>query len=178
MGVALADALDPIAEGGTPRLVVKWPNDLWLVDGDGGRKLGGILVETVAAGTRRLAVIGIGLNVLPLASPDAPTGFACLQEIDPHASAPQVLARIARPLVEALRRFERAGFAAFAASFERRDMLRGRAIHTTHPDVPEGCGDGLAPDGSLRVRTPDGRVVEVSSGEVTVRLQRAGGAPC
>src|SRR5258706_124092 len=103
---------------------------------------------------------------------------ACLQESDPPASAPQVLARIARPLVEALRRFERAGFAAFAASFERRDMLRGRAIHTTHPDVPEGCGDGLAPDGSLRVRTPDGRVVEVSSGEVTVRLQRAGGAPC
>ena len=85
---------------------------------------------------------------------------------------------MSRPLVEALRRFEREGFAAFAAAFERRDMLRGRAVRTTHPDVPEGCAEGLAPDGSLRVRLPDGTVREVGSGEVSVRLQPSGETPC
>src|SRR5919206_1492015 len=72
VGVALADALDPPgAAGAAPRLGMKWPNDLWLLDGHGGgRKLGGILIETVAAAQRRLAVIGIGINVLPMSPTD------------------------------------------------------------------------------------------------------------
>jgi BirA family biotin operon repressor/biotin-[acetyl-CoA-carboxylase] ligase len=179
VGVALADALDPPAEGAAPRLGVKWPNDLWLLDDAGsGRKLGGILIETVAAGTRRLAVIGIGLNVLPLSTADTATGFACLQELDADVTAPRVLSRIAKPLVEALRRFEREGFAGFADTFARRDLLQGRRVRTTHPDVPEGRAEGLASDGALLVRTPDGSVKTVASGEVTVRLQPGGEAPC
>ena len=179
VGVALADALDPPAEGATPRLGVKWPNDLWLLDDAGsGRKLGGILIETVAAGTRRLAVIGVGLNVLPLSTADTATGFACLQELDADVTAPRVLSRIAKPLVEALRRFEREGFAGFADTFARRDLLQGRLVRTTHPDVPEGRAEGLASDGALLVRRPDGSVKTVASGEVTVRLQPGGEAPC
>ncbi|HEX6703302.1 MAG TPA: biotin--[acetyl-CoA-carboxylase] ligase [Albitalea sp.] len=180
VGVSLADALDPPAER-PPAIGVKWPNDLWLMDSDcNGRKLGGILIETVAAGARRLAVIGIGLNVLPMSSTaDTATGYACVQEIDPHATAPQVLGRIAKPLVDGLRLFEREGFAAFAAGFARRDILRGRAVHTTHPDAREGCVEGLAPDGSLLVRTSDGQVLAISSGEVSVRLQQGSReAPC
>jgi BirA family biotin operon repressor/biotin-[acetyl-CoA-carboxylase] ligase len=185
--VALAEALDPPetpAEGtesveGRPsastrspgrRLGVKWPNDLWLLDDQGGgRKLGGILIETVAAGSRRLAVIGVGLNVLPMSTSEVSTGYACMQEIDPDATAPDVLSQVAKPLVEALLRFESEGFQAFAATFAARDMLLGRAVLTTHPDVPEGIVTGLAPDGSLLIRTDKG-VKEVGSGEVSVRL--------
>ncbi len=179
VGVALAEALDP--PGATPesghRIGVKWPNDLWLLDGQGGgRKLGGILIETVAAGTRRLAVIGIGLNVLPMSTSEVSTGYACLQEIDPSATAPGTLSRVAKPLVEALRRFEREGFASFAQAFAARDMLFGRAVLTTHPEVPEGIAAGLAPDGALLVRTDQG-VREVGSGEVSVRLDPQRGAP-
>ena len=186
VGVALAEALDPpaastgLGDAGVPaghRIGVKWPNDLWLLDGQGGgRKLGGILIETVAAGTRRLAVIGVGLNVLPMSTSEVSTGYACLQEIDPLATAPGTLSRIARPLVEALRRFEREGFASFAQAFAARDMLFGRAVLTTHPEVPEGVAAGLAPDGSLLVRTDQG-VREVGSGEVSVRLDPQRGAP-
>ena len=32
VGVALADAIEPLAEGQVPRLQLKWPNDLWLAD--------------------------------------------------------------------------------------------------------------------------------------------------
>jgi len=186
VGVALAEALDPPGvspEGGTAgapaghRIGVKWPNDLWLLDGQGGgRKLGGILIETVAAGARRLAVIGVGLNVLPMSTSEVSTGYACLQEIDPTATAPGTLSRIARPLVEALRRFEREGFASFAQAFAARDMLFGRAVLTTHPEVPEGVAAGLAPDGSLLVRTDQG-LREVGSGEVSVRLDPQRGTP-
>lgn len=170
VGVALADALDPPRDGAAPRIGVKWPNDLWLLDTEGGgRKMGGILIETVAAGSRRLAVVGVGLNVLPMYPGDVATGYACVQEIDPEVTAPRVLQRVAKPLVDALKRFEREGFGGFAARFAARDMLRGRHVRTTNPEVPEGIAEGLAPSGALLVRTPEG-LKEVGSGEVSVRL--------
>jgi len=62
IGVAVADALEP--SHGTPRIGLKWPNDLWLLDAPGsGRKLGGILIETAPLAASRVAVIGIGLNI-------------------------------------------------------------------------------------------------------------------
>ena len=174
VGVALCEALDPpqarSTSPGAPRLGLKWPNDLWLIDADGaGRKLGGILIETVAAGEQRLAVIGVGLNVLPFAAADLNTGFATLRELDSEASAPAVLARVALPLVQALKRFEREGFAAFAQAFAARDLLCGREVRTTHTDVPQGVARGVSAQGALLVET-EGRLVTVSSGEVSVRL--------
>ena len=176
VGVALANAIDPVTPQSRARIGLKWPNDLWLVDdawpGAAGRKLGGILVETVAAGTQRLAVIGIGLNVLPLNTTDASTGFACLQEIDPDASAPATLARLALPLVQALKLFEREGFSAFAAAFAARDVLLNCPVRTTQADVPEGVAQGVSAQGALLVRTAQG-LQSVSSGEVSVRLNPA-----
>jgi BirA family biotin operon repressor/biotin-[acetyl-CoA-carboxylase] ligase len=174
VGVALCDALDPpqarSTVPGAPRLGLKWPNDLWLIDADGaGRKLGGILIETVAAGAQRLAVIGIGLNVLPFAAADLNTGFATLRELDAQVSAPAVLARVALPLVQALKRFERDGFAAFAQAFAARDLLCGREVRTSHSDVPQGVARGVSAQGALLVEI-NGRLVTVSSGEVSVRL--------
>ena len=56
MGVAVVDALSTVA-GVQARL--KWPNDIM----HEGKKLGGILAETRAAGAGIAAVIGVGLNV-------------------------------------------------------------------------------------------------------------------
>ena len=158
--------------------------DLWLVDARGsaatgtgtGRKLGGILIETVAAGTQRLAIIGIGLNVLPFAAGDTNTGFATLRELDPEASAPAALARIALPLVQALKRFERSGFAGFVAGFDARDLLRGHVVRTTRPDVPQGVARGVSAQGGLLVEMPGGTVT-VASGEVSVRLDEPTAVP-
>jgi len=198
VGVALADALEPAGrrEPGTssepataPWVGIKWPNDLWLMPPEGssaeGRKLGGLLIETVPAGEMRLAVVGIGVNVLPLSLPpaQAASGFACLQEIDPEANAPQVLARIVLPLVEAMQRFEREGFAAFADRFAARDVLRGRAVHAGAAGLGgsevllraasgiEGVAEGVSGTGALRVRVADEGLREVMSGEVSVRLR-------
>jgi len=185
VGVALADALDPLPPGGAPRIGVKWPNDLWLLDVDGvsgvGRKLGGILIETVAAAAQRLAVIGIGLNVLPLdaaESAGASQGIACLQEIDRHATAPGVLKRVAGPLVAALKQFEREGFGAFATRFAARDLLRDHAVQTTPPVAVEGVAAGVSPSGALLVRVAGGGLREIVSGEVSVRLSPSAPRSC
>lgn len=181
VGVALADALEPDS-GVRPRIGLKWPNDLWLVDAEAangvGRKLGGILIETVASEPRRRAVIGVGLNVLPLACEQAGefgSGYAALQELLPGIDPPGVLARVARPLVEALQQFERKGLHPFIERFAARDVLRGRAVTATPGSGAAGLAGGIAEDGALQLDTGDG-VLRIGSGEVSVRLQpRAGG---
>jgi BirA family biotin operon repressor/biotin-[acetyl-CoA-carboxylase] ligase len=172
VGLALADALEPLAEGATPRLQLKWPNDLWLAEGPGrGRKLGGILIETVSVGSRRMCVVGVGLNVLPQPVPELPHGYACLQELQPDISAPAALAQVAERLVRALLRFEAEGFAPLVAAYARRDLLQGQPVSTTLPEVPAGVADGVDNRGALRVRC--GELHHVVSGEVSVRLGSA-----
>jgi BirA family transcriptional regulator, biotin operon repressor / biotin---[acetyl-CoA-carboxylase] ligase len=218
VGVALAEALDPLdppdplatTPRSAPRIGLKWPNDLWLWEGAGrGRKLGGILIETVAVGAHRIAVVGVGLNVRPLADRSAevpadvmggasvdmvadatavgapgPTtareasaqglsqGLASLSELDPAATAPATLARVAPPLAAALLAFAREGLAPVQAAYARRDVLAGRAVHTLHADdrpALAGTADGIDADGALRLRRPQG-VEHIASGEVSVRL--------
>lgn len=172
VGVALADALDPLAEGTAPRIGLKWPNDLWLVDeAVVGRKLGGVLIETVTVGQRRMAVIGVGLNLRPQPVRDAASGFASYAELEPALDAPAVLHRIALPLAQALRQHESDGFAPFAERYARRDILRGQAVSTTAPAL-EGTVRGVAEDGALLLEGADGTLQRLSSGEVSVRLAR------
>lgn len=182
VGVALADSLaDSLADaldapGAAPaRLGLKWPNDLWLLGAPGetpqiGRKLGGVLIETVIRGEQRIAVLGIGLNVMPLAVQNASSGVAWLGELDPRLDAPQVLHRVAPALVRALRLFEADGFGAFEARFAARDLLFGRHVvaGTLH-----GVAQGVASNGALRLRcgaAPDAPVQEIVAGEVSVGL--------
>jgi BirA family biotin operon repressor/biotin-[acetyl-CoA-carboxylase] ligase len=169
VGMALADALDPVAGDAPPRIGLKWPNDLWLMESPGrGRKLGGVLIETVVVGERRMAVVGVGLNVLPqVATTDMSSGFACLQELWPGIDAPQALKLVALPLVSVLKRFEREGFGSFAPAFGRRDLLFGQQVTTTFPGVSSGVAEGIDEQGALRVRA--GTVHALVSGEVSVR---------
>jgi BirA family transcriptional regulator, biotin operon repressor / biotin---[acetyl-CoA-carboxylase] ligase len=176
VGVALADALDPPGADAPPRIGLKWPNDLWLLERPGhGRKLGGVLIETVAVGPRRMCVVGVGINVLPQPAAGLSSGYACLQEIDPDAQAPRALASVAAPLVRALRDFEHQGFAPLVHAFARRDLLLGQPVTTTHADLPEGVAEGVDEQGALRVRA--GTLQTLVSGEVSVRLQPATGGP-
>jgi BirA family biotin operon repressor/biotin-[acetyl-CoA-carboxylase] ligase len=189
VGLALADALDPAAatpDGRAPRIAVKWPNDLVLLDSApgqprAGRKLAGILIETVgtpAAGATpapRMAVVGVGINVQPLQVQQASQGLACMQELQPGASAPQVLAQVALPLARALKRFEAEGLGPCLAGYARRDLLAGQVVSTTQPGLPQGVAEGVDTQGNLRLRV-DGRVQLVQAGDVSVRAQ-GGAAP-
>jgi len=164
VGVALAEALHP-------RVRLKWPNDLWLVDDDGlGRKLGGVLVETLPQGSGpRYTVVGVGLNlVAPAPHPGLEQPTAHWREIEPQARVPDLLERAAAPLLGALGVFEREGFAAFATRYAARDALAGREVEASRPEAARGRADGVEPDGALRVQTEAGLRL-VRSGEVSVR---------
>ena len=176
VGCAVAEALEPLNElpaGAKPRLQLKWPNDIWL----DGRKLGGILIETVPAGAQRMAIIGIGLNISDLAAPEdtSPahfnTGFAALSEFFPHeTSAPDVLARIAPVLARALRDFPQTGFASWQAAYAQRDLTLNRAVSA---GTLEGISRGVDATGVLQVETSPGTIQPVSGGEISVRLATA-----
>jgi BirA family biotin operon repressor/biotin-[acetyl-CoA-carboxylase] ligase len=165
----LAEALDPLAADAASRIGLKWPNDLWLREGPGrGRKLGGVLIETVAVGERRMAVIGVGLNVLPQPhTQELSSGYACLQELRGDIDAPTALRRVVAPLVRVLKTFEREGLAPFLAGYRRRDLLIGQPVSTTFPGVAEGVAEGIDDHGALRVRANG--MHALVSGEVSVR---------
>jgi len=174
VGLAVAEALDPSGR----RIGLKWPNDLILSDADdgtpirAGRKLGGILIESVPVGAQRAAVIGIGLNVLPQPVAEADYGAATLAELWPEATPQDALARIGEPLARTLLAFEHGGFAPLQEAYARRDVLQGRQVRTTDAQMPEGVAAGVDADGALKVAA-DGRTRRVVSGEVSVRLAGA-----
>lgn len=187
VGLALAEALDPVPPGaslaaggpGAPRLALKWPNDLWLAEGPGrGRKLGGILIETVSVGERRMCVVGVGLNVLPQPAAEAVAGlahgYACLQELMPTITAPHALAQVAVPLTQTLLRFQHEGFAPLQAAYTRRDLLLDQTVSTVAPEPLQGVAEGVDELGALRLRLGAGEGVRrLLSGEVSVRLAGA-----
>jgi BirA family transcriptional regulator, biotin operon repressor / biotin---[acetyl-CoA-carboxylase] ligase len=145
VGFALAPRLD----GAAGSLVqLKWPNDVYVQ----GRKVAGILSEARWVGGRaEWTVVGLGINVrAPEQMPHAAglrAGTRC-RDVCVHAvQAALSSARAAGPLsVMEL------------ASFGARDMARGRRI--TQPIA--GVVRGVAPDGALRVETPDGEQVIVA----------------
>lgn len=160
VGLALAEALHP-------ELRIKWPNDVWWQ----GRKLSGILIETVASpaldGAQRQAIIGIGVNIdAPRPEAAVSTAPAWVREFAPELDAPALLHRIAPPLVRAVRDFEAEGFAPLQARFAALDALAGRAV--TLSDGTAGQALGVTASGALRLRSIDG-VREISSAEVSVR---------
>lgn len=174
VGVALAEALDPAGPAHPPRIGLKWPNDLWLLDpapaAAPGRKLGGILIETVACGRERVCVVGIGLNLVHHPVSELASGFACLQELGlGSVDAPTALHRVAPTLLQALRTFEREGLAPFAAAYAKRDILRGLPVRTTLAALPAGHADGVDASGALRVIDNQGGLHLVHGGEVSVR---------
>jgi BirA family transcriptional regulator, biotin operon repressor / biotin---[acetyl-CoA-carboxylase] ligase len=183
LGLALAEAIEPggAAGGGAnrPRIGLKWPNDLWLLppgalaaggSAANGRKLGGILIETVGIGHQepRVAVIGVGLNIAPLAVADTgvlPYGLACLQELEPEMTAEAALAGVAPALWQALTDFETHGFAPLAEAYAARDLLRGQPVQAQGENW---LAEGVDARGVLRL-SQGRRELLLSSGEVSVR---------
>lgn len=174
VGISIAESLDPGHEG-RARIGLKWPNDLWLSSPNGESKLAGILVETASVGNLRYVVIGAGINIRPLALPDAPATTetarapmqpGCLQDVFPDIDAAQALLRIVPPLVQAVQAFEQFGFAPFQARFARRDVLAGRTVVLS--DGTSGTAHGAGENGALLVHTSAG-MKEITSSEVSVR---------
>ena len=162
--LAAADACETVAP-----VALKWPNDVVAVAD--GRKLGGLLIETMAEGDRlRGAVLGIGLNVNWRRSEMPP-------ELREHATslADLTAAAVDREglLARLLERLdaEIAGIEAGRSPLERyraRCATLGSAVEVeTAGGMLAGVAVDLDPSGALVVDGGDGHRHVVSSGEVT-----------
>ncbi|ALN63031.1 biotin-[acetyl-CoA-carboxylase] ligase [Lysobacter antibioticus] len=176
-GIAAVEALQGL---GYAAVRLKWPNDLVVLDGDGLRKLGGLLIEGGGeyAGPAR-AVIGLGLNVrMPAAaaaSIDQPWSDLAGLSDGRALARDTIAAALLERLLPALDEFDAAGLAPFLDRYAAFDALAGQAISVHGADaIHQGIALGLADDGALRVRLDDGEERRFHAGEVSVR--RAQGA--
>jgi BirA family biotin operon repressor/biotin-[acetyl-CoA-carboxylase] ligase len=160
-GLSLAVGVS-VVESLHPDLRLKWPNDVWWHE----RKLAGILIETASFGETRYAVVGVGVNIGQRESAGLATPAAWLAEPLPAVDRSQALVRIAIPLVEAIKLFERHGFAPFQARFNERDALAGLSV--TLSDATVGVARGVDGGGALRVHTAQG-LKRITSAELSVR---------
>lgn len=166
-GVAVLEALDAF---GVTGVGLKWPNDILF----GGRKLAGLLVDLrgEAAGPS-FVVLGLGLNVAiaerEAAMIDQP--WAALSEILPKpVDRNRLAALLIRHLVGMFRRFEREGFAAFRAEWERHHLFAGQAVRVeTALETVSGTVEGIDEHGALCLRDTHGALRRFHSGEVSLR---------
>jgi BirA family transcriptional regulator, biotin operon repressor / biotin---[acetyl-CoA-carboxylase] ligase len=179
-GLSLAVGVS-VAQSLHPDIRLKWPNDLWLCDHKSDRKLAGILIETCAVGNQRYVVIGVGINLTePLSHPSAQqpslrTPAAWLRELLPQCNAPEVLQRMALPLIQTILTFAEQGFAPFQARFNSLDVLRDRQVGIENGQAPAeanvratGVAQGVNERGELILQTALGRQT-INSSEVSVK---------
>lgn len=152
-------------------LLLKWPNDLLLA----GRKLGGILAETVdVPGLRTAVILGIGLNVnSPLAAFPAELqekATSLFSHTGRRYRRSELLAALVAEIKGVVGRFERHGFAGILAEWRQRDATFGRELAwlTQSGEVVRGVSLGPDADGQLLIRDRAGRVHGVLSGDITL----------
>jgi BirA family biotin operon repressor/biotin-[acetyl-CoA-carboxylase] ligase len=152
-GVAVARALRAL---GAAQAALKWPNDL-LVNG---AKLGGVLVETRGQGGATHAVIGVGLNCRHDVSLELRLRrrVGALDQFIEDMDRNEIIARIARSLLDALGAFEAKGLDSARHDWEAMDAYAGQRLRVRLADgrVISGVASGLADDGGLRLLTRDG----------------------
>ncbi|MCR4424753.1 MAG: biotin--[acetyl-CoA-carboxylase] ligase [Firmicutes bacterium] len=153
---------------------VKWPNDVLIA----GKKVAGILPEAAIEGGRFLwAIVGMGVNLFP---PDG--GFPDeLEEVatyvSAHATKPvernAVLSCVLQNLAELCRSIRADGGTTVTREAASMSCVLGRSVRVTQPGgaVPvQGRAISINRRGELRVKMANGTFVDVSAGEVSLRL--------
>lgn len=166
MAAALA-ASDALEEACKLKADIKWPNDLLAC----GRKLCGILAETVETPRGRAVVLGVGINLTNRAFPPELLSTATSVE-EQTGRAPDgepLLAALVRAIA---RRYEilraEGGADSTAREWESRSTFaRGRRVRVAlAAESFEGTTRGLESDGALRVETDGGEIRVVRAGDV------------
>jgi BirA family transcriptional regulator, biotin operon repressor / biotin---[acetyl-CoA-carboxylase] ligase len=163
-GLAVAEGV--AACGVEPAL--KWPNDVWVA----GRKVAGVLVESVSAGgALEWAVIGVGVNVASVPDglhADARAGAACLADFGPAPDVVEVAAAVLARMRVWYHRLAAGGSGEMLAAWRARALpWWGRHVEARSGDeVLRGRAIDLHESGALILRKDDGTTSLLHSGEV------------
>lgn len=157
-GIAVARALEAI--GLVPK--IKWVNDV-LLDG---KKVAGILAQSVGDGKR--AVVGVGIDLRYDAIPKDLLDIATAVDAFPHEpySPEDIIADTVNSFEELSRNVLRGKN--IINEYEKRLCHMGEYV-TVMNDMTVARTVGVADDGSLKVLLPDGRIRFLSSGEISIR---------
>lgn len=151
------------------RTDIKWPNDIIV----NGRKLCGILAETVESGARASIVLGIGVNLTLTAFPpelsETATSIQSATGAVPNAEI------VLRAILEAFQ----SRYATLLQDGGREEVIKqwsqnssfaaGKQIRVKNGhETIEGISRGVERDGALRVETDDGEIRVVRAGDVTI----------
>ncbi len=177
MSVVLKPAIDPMhassitllaavsvtkaLRGAGLEAVIKWPNDV-LVNG---KKICGILTEMSAeTDIVNFIILGIGVNV----NNEVPLDAATTMRVELGHEVDR--AKFAQSLLEMLEEdyltFKDEGFTPILWSWRRYSDTLGRVVEVTYQDeVITGIAQDVDEAGSLLVKTPDGSVRKIVSGD-------------
>ncbi len=148
---------------------IKWPNDLLLE----GKKVAGILCETLSFEDRIGVALGIGINVNMsqelLDTIDQPA--TSLAQLSGQTwTLEQILEPVLKQFLKDLDLLETKGFEPFRPMYESYLAYKGETI---------SCNDGLKmikgichsinPDGRLNLLLPDGKVATLNAGELKLK---------
>ncbi len=169
-GLAVGLALEELCH---LEVQLKWPNDMYL----GGRKCGGILVETSSLHENAdhcFALVGIGVNV-NADSADFPvplqtSATSLFIETGMKYDVLTLFSRIRSQLLQLLTQLETGCFKGILEQWRQRDMLKGKWMSWVTPAGRTVYGESLGVDekGSLAIRDPWGRRWEVLSGDLSL----------
>jgi BirA family transcriptional regulator, biotin operon repressor / biotin---[acetyl-CoA-carboxylase] ligase len=148
---------------------IKWPNDI-LLDG---KKTAGILVETVWSGDQADSlVIGMGVNVENSAVPPAELLQFPATSLENRLGTPPKREEVIAIILSSLLRWrEQIGTDGFIQAWEEKLAFRGEVvqIHAGGGESHLGVLDGLASDGSLRLRDGHDTATIIRFGDVSLR---------
>lgn len=170
-GVAVCRAVERVC-GARPLL--KWPNDPVL----NGRKLCGILTElSLEAETGALSslVLGVGINVLQRAEDFSPevraVATSLYQELGEPVSRPALAAALIEELDQVYGALLAGDTASYLSAYRAACVNLGKTVQLLTPGALPETAEALDVDEQfgLVVRTGDGQVKTIRSGEVSVR---------
>jgi BirA family biotin operon repressor/biotin-[acetyl-CoA-carboxylase] ligase len=148
---------------------IKWPNDILLR----GRKVAGILVETIWIGEELNAlVLGMGINVLQASVPPPNQLNFPATSIETELGYPVERIELLRDiLASAIGWRPKLGTSSFLTAWEENLAYRRQQVQVERGGNKTVVGEltGLNPDGSLRLIDQHGKTVTVQSGEVHLR---------
>lgn len=161
VAVAVCRALDRYAPG---KIGIKWVNDIYL----NGKKICGILTEAISdfeLGALQSVIIGIGINLRPQEFPEELTQAASIGRSD--ISRNEVIGKVTNAVMEVLAHLKEAQV---LAEYRKRSILLGKGItFEQNGNTCRATALDIDEHGGLVVRTEQGRVVTLNSGEITVR---------
>ncbi len=147
----------PQSESPLHHIRLRWPNDV-LVNG---RKIAGVLSESIIMGQRAVAVVGVGMNVNadPAAGhPElADTATSLLRELGASVDLMQTRHALILSLNESFADLTAGHWARQHQEIRVLDFLQNRAVELSLDQrIVRGTGAGIAEDGALLLMTQSG----------------------